>query len=162
MFNKTTCSCNISSRWRLEKQSSMGTIIEVSSWSISWSESTTVLLFFSPIISGKDPIISFFKWTGQIDNTWNSFSVNASESTRKSSHLNWLIINLAMSSSRHKEDDLPPIFPAGSTSKYSGSFSSSKFWMSDWTAGTSSSTLARLSLRTDPSPSRFEGVKMLL
>lgn len=123
--NQMTLSCKSSSKLRLEKQSITATVAVESSCNTFSSDSTTLLLLVSPIISGSDPMISLFKCGGQIDKTWNRFSVNASESTRKSSQRNWFSISLAMSSSRRIVDD--DECPQLSLSKYSGSFSSNMF-----------------------------------
>lgn len=155
-----TWSCKRLSKLRLENESSTLTIIEESSWSICWSELITVLLFWSPMISGSDPIISFFKGRGQIDKACNSFSANASESTRKSSHWNWFNISLATSSFRH-DDEGSQTPSLGYKSKYSGSFSSNMYRRSSWTERTSKRTRTRLSLLTEPKPSREEGSKTL-
>lgn len=157
---KNTWSCKKSSKLRLEKVSSTGTIMEESSSSIWRRESTTNLLFWSPIISGKEPMISFFKCRGQIDNTCNSFSVKDWQSTRKSSHRNWLRISNGKFSSIRREND-PWIASLVLLSKNSGSFSSNVFWTSTWIDSTNKSIRIKLSLLTEPVFSQCEGSKTL-
>lgn len=158
--HRITWSCNRSSKLRLENESSTGTIMVESSWSICWSALTTVLLFWSPIISGNEPIISFFKWWGQIVRICNSFSAKASELTRKSSHRNWFSISLATSSSSCNEDE-PRALTRGSTLKYSGSFSNNISRRSCWIDLTNNNTRTRVSLLIEPKPSRWQGSKTL-
>lgn len=161
-----TCSSCELAKLRLEKASRTGTTISESSCSILSRASTTApQLPQSPIISGRDPMISLLREKGQMERTSINFSESPSGSTTKSNHLNWLTISRAMSSSS-AEDDKELCPSTATASKYSGSFSRSRCCSRGWRAATSRSTRARLSaLGNDPvvphRPSRAAGMRIL-